>query len=413
MYYKQPSHIRKLVELVIMFGGLILLDRFVFAPELLYHPLQPFLLLLVLFAVRYGVYYGAAGFFIVLAYRMLSYMTGGGDIFLLFYDPNQSMPILLELISTILVGLFSSSFRERYDSQQFVKDELQEDNEEMRRTLEQLNRTQKTLKQKVLESDYSLQRIYQIGLALDHDRPELIRSEAMSLFAGMLKAERLALYHMDSSGRALRLSKQRGEKGSFPQSILLGEGNDPFSRAAQSGEITIRTVYDPPNSPGLTAPVVVDGNVVEILAVDDPDIETIRPHDLHILGLVLAWMGTRLSKAGKYMEREEQPKRHTGTSMYQMLYFEEIVQQEEEKNADGLHPYSVVTLNVPTGADFSVVELDLVLAPLVREVDRIGYDSTSGRLSILLPGTSSENAVLVEQRIWDTLGRKGVLHESS
>lgn len=144
----------------------------------------------ILFALRYGTIFGLISFGVLLLYKVVYTGFVGGDIFLLFYDTNSLLTLFYYFAITVIVGLFSTSFRERYEISQFRNEELKDENTYLKETVDLLNTSQTTLRQKLLQSEYSLNQLYELAVSLDLPHPELIRSETIRLLKKIFPRKR-------------------------------------------------------------------------------------------------------------------------------------------------------------------------------------------------------------------------------
>ncbi|WP_396128794.1 hypothetical protein [Exiguobacterium mexicanum] len=241
-----------------MFVLLIGIDLF-FNLGTIQNDLNLFYAAAILFALRYGTIFGLISFGILLLYKVLYTGLMGGDIFLLFYDTNSLLTLFYYFAITVIVGLFSTSFRERYEISQFRNEELKDENTYLKETVDLLNTSQTTLRQKLLQSEYSLNQLYELAVSLDLPHPELIRSETIRLLKKTFLASDVAIYHVDRSQKSMRLLIRQTEKKEFPQTIFLDEASSMFKRFFQVQETTLRQLDDEDTDPMLLAPIVVDG----------------------------------------------------------------------------------------------------------------------------------------------------------
>lgn len=395
------------MELLVAIIGLGLIDQW-FALEMTEWTLNPFVFAVLLFSLRYGLNIGLMSFLLTLGYYLIEASRSGGDLFLLFYDSNRFIEILFLLLLSVIGGLYGTSFKERYESLSDRNDELNDDNEEMKEVIELMEGSQKSMQERVLESEYTLKRIYQVGKALDQPTPDLIRNEAIQIISDLFKADEVAIYRVDSSRSAMRLSVRKGSKEVFPQTIFVDHESSMYRRLFANKTVTIRTVDDEDGSPVLVGPVVSNYEVREVLIINNLDFAKLTSYEIQILSLLLDWVSDRIDKSQAAVWKEEETQMFPGTRIYIKEAFDEkVAMQQQRKETYGVD-YSIVELPFEGFHDMSKVEAEIILRAYLRELDIIGFDESSQTFSFLLPGTEEEKATIVEKRIQKFLYEKGV-----
>lgn len=409
MFYRQNRFGIKLLETVGFLFVLIGADLY-WDQNLSQSVFQPFVILMLLIAIRYGLLFGLIAFSLYFGYTLFNYLAPGGDVLLLFYDVPFLLEWLFNLLVVLIAGLYSSSQRERYESLHYNLEEVKTDNVYLHDTVLLMETTQKTLRRKVLESDYSVQRLYSIALTLDKEYPELIRSETLSLMAELYQTNEVAVYHLDSSKKSLRLLSKRGKKNQFPQTILVDDTQKTLQRMLATKKMAFRQMEDPDDSPLLVAPIVMDGQISEVIVFHQFAIEKLTTYDIQVFETIVDWIGSRYKKAKKWMMKDEEEKMYQGSSVYKPIYFREKMLAEKSKLETDHIPYSVLEFDLKKTTGLTPYILEQMVLPYLREIDKLGFDEERQELFILLPGTEEEQgSEIVQERITTLLANKGVL----
>ncbi len=355
----------------------------------------------ILFALRYGTIFGLISFGVLLLYKVVYTGFVGGDIFLLFYDTNSLLTLFYYFAITVIVGLFSTSFRERYEISQFRNEELKDENTYLKETVDLLNTSQTTLRQKLLQSEYSLNQLYELAVSLDLPHPELIRSETIRLLKKYFLASDVAIYHVDRSQKSMRLLIRQAEKKEFPQTIFLDEASGMFKRFFQVQETTLRQLDDDDSDPMLLAPITIDGQTREVVVIKRLPLRKLTTDDLHVLNILFSWIGTRIENAQTLIRKEQHELLYPGTS------FANLVALQEQKKVHHGQPF--IVLEYALGYEpVSLESIEAIVHSYLREIDIVGYDREENKLMLLLPGTSEEHRQRIYDRIEGILIQKGV-----
>ncbi|MET3682898.1 K+-sensing histidine kinase KdpD [Alkalibacillus flavidus] len=406
MIYRQTSTIRKILEVLIVFIGLGVLDQY-FEMEMREWILNPFLLALLLFSLRYGLMIGLLGFLFTIVYYSVDTVWSGGDVFLLYYDNTLFTEIFFLLIIVVIGGLYGTSFKERYDTLSDKNAEIKEENEEIKDVLALMEDSQRSMQNQVLESEYTLKRIYEVGKALDQPTPDLVRNEAISVISDLFGAEEIAIYHMDSSRIAMRLKERKGPEEVFPQTVFINEDTLMYRRLLSNKTVTIRTIDDEDDAPLLAGPIMWGNEVQDILIINDLEFDRMTRYQIQILSLILDWLSNRIEKSHESVMKEEEMEMFPGTHIYYKDAFDEKVALQQQRKDDYDVDFSVIQLKFEGFHGMSKIEAEIILRTYLRELDIIGFDEKNQEFYFLLPGTHPEDVSIVEDRIRKALYEKG------
>lgn len=404
MIYTQHRTFIKWIEMIVTILLIGILD-YTFSLSLSDWAIDPLIFYILLFSLRYGLLGAFVSFALTSLYHFSFLLMEGSDLLLFLYDTNELAWILLHFFVALSAGVFSTSYRERYQSLHIRQEEVVDENEQLKQTIQQLQESQREMRKRVLDSTYTLSKIYEIGLKLDQDVTDLVRDHLIETFTHVFRARQLALYHVDASRRTLRLHVRSGEVERLPQTLFIDSEQGIFARMFQSQKPTIR-LADELEGPLLVAPICYEGAVKEVLIVHEIDILRLRSHEMNMMKLVLDWAGTRIEKADALEWMLVSDQLVEGTRMFRMDAFEQKVAQQVLRHEQYDQPYSTVTIPIE-GVDLSLIEIELILRQSMREIDVIGYDEDKRVLHFLLPGTPIESAERFKERIEHVFYVKG------
>lgn len=404
MIYTQHRNSIKWIEMIVSILIIGLLD-YMFSLSISKWTIDPLIFYILLFSLRYGLLGSFVSFLFTLGYHLLFLAVEGSDILLFLYDQQELMWIVFHFLVAVTAGMFSTSFQERYLSLRLRQEEVTEENTRLLETLEALRLAQDTMQKKLLDSNHTLTKIYQIGTDLDQSVADIVRDKLVSTFEQSFKAKHLAIYHVDASRRTLRLHVRFGDKEKLPQTLFIDPESNIYQRMFKQKAIAIRTA-DEFDVPLLIAPIQYDGKIQEVLVVQEIDFNRLTTYEMNVMQLILDWTGSRIEKAMLMEWNETRHELIEGTHIYQLHHFNEKIQYQEYRLQHYGQPYSTVQMPV-ADVPLSLIEMELILRQSMREIDLIGFDEETRTLHFLLPGTPEEYAQRFKERIRDVFLRKG------
>ncbi|MGX8176322.1 hypothetical protein ACWS7L_02395 [Exiguobacterium artemiae] len=404
MIYTQHRNSIKWIEMIVSILIIGLLD-YMFSLSISKWIIDPLIFYILLFSLRYGLLGSFVSFLFTLGYHLLFLAVEGSDILLFLYDQQELMWIVFHFLVAVTAGMFSTSFQERYLSLRLRQEEVTEENTRLLETLEALRLAQDTMQKKLLDSNHTLTKIYQIGTDLDQSVADIVRDKLVSTFEQSFKAKHLAIYHVDASRLTLRLHVRFGDKEKLPQTLFIDPESNIYQRMFKQKAIAIRTV-DEFDVPLLIAPIQYDGKIQEVLVVQEIDFNRLTTYEMNVMQLILDWTGSRIEKAMLMEWNETRHELIEGTHIYQLHHFNEKIQYQEYRLQHYGQPYSTVQMPV-ADVPLSLIEMELILRQSMREIDLIGFDEETRTLHFLLPGTPEEYAQRFKERIRDVFLRKG------
>lgn len=404
MIYTQHRTSIKWIEMIVTILLIGILD-YTFNLSVSEWAIDPLIFYILLFSLRYGLLGAFVSFTLTSLYHFSFLLMEGADLLLFLYDSKELAWILLHFFVALSAGIFSTSYRERYQSLHIRQEEVVDENAQLKQTVQKLQESQNEMRKRVLDSTYTLSKIYEVGLHLDQDVTGLVRDHLIGTFTRVFKARQIGLYHVDTSRRTLRLHVRSGDVDRLPQTLFIDSDAGMFQRMFQTKRPTLR-LADELEGPLLVAPVCYDGDVKEVLVVHEVDILRLRSHEMNMMKLVLDWAGTRIEKADALEWLLVSDQLVDGTRMFRMDAFEQKVEQQVLRHEQYGQPYSTVRLSVE-GVDLTLIEMELILRQSMREIDIIGYDEDEQMLHFLLPGTPVESAERFKERIEHVFYVKG------
>lgn len=404
MVYTQQRNSIKWIEMIVSILIIGIAD-YIFNFSIAEWLIDPLIFYILLFSLRYGLLGAFTSFTLTSLYHFTLLLFKGTDLLLFLYDSTELAWIILHFLVAIVAGMFSTSFQERYQSLKIRQEEVTDENRQLKETVRHLELSQVEMRKKVLNSDYTLSKIYEVGLGLDQDIPDIVRDQLVHTLEQSFYAKQIAIYHVDTSRRTLRLHVRSGDPEHLPQTLFIEAGQGLYERMFRTGQLSIRTA-DEMGVPLLVAPIRYDGAIQEVVVIQTVDFNRLRSYEMNMMQLVLDWAGTRIEKARAMEWMLAQHELVEGTRIYQIAGFEEKVKLQAARHEQYNQPYSTITLAVDH-VNLSLIEMELILRQSMREIDVIGYDAETETLHFLLPGTPQAYAERFKERMEQTFLVKG------
>lgn len=404
MIYTQQRNSIKWMEMILSILIIGIVD-YIFNLSISEWLIDPLIFYVLLFSLRYGLLGAFVSFALTSLYHFTILLSEGTDVLLFLYDSSELAWIILHFLVAIVAGTFSTSFQERYQSLKIRQEEVTDENRQLKETVRHLELSQVEMRKKVLDSDYTLSKIYEVGLGLDQDIPDIVRDQLVRTLEQSFYAKQIAIYHVDTSRRTLRLHVRSGDPEHLPQTLFIEAGQGLYERMFRTGRLSIRTA-DEMGVPLLVAPIRYDGAIQEVVVIQTVDFNRLRSYEMNMMQLVLDWAGTRIEKARAMEWMLAQHELVEGTRIYQIAGFEEKVKLQAARHEQYDQPYSTITLAVDH-VNLSLIEMELILRQSMREIDVIGYDAETETLHFLLPGTPQAYAERFKERMEQTFLVKG------
>ncbi|WP_369900568.1 nucleoside-diphosphate sugar epimerase [Bacillus manliponensis] len=396
MYYIQPNLIRKLVEPTIVFLVLALVSVFsnILTPLYEYFIL---LFILLLFASQYGIYIALFTFIESVIYIFFVGIYKSDDVLLYFFSLEHWLGAMFLLLVSLYAGGMSTSRKERYEDISMVNTELQNENTHLKEVVAQLNETRITLRSRVLESDNHLAKMFHMFKALNHTHPEIVLDEGMNILKTYFGAKKIAIYYVDENKQSLRI-KLRSELGkqTLPQSIFVNTTSRVIKDALTYDRPFFRTKDDFDDAPLLVGPVSFQEQIRYLVVLDEIEFSKVTSDQFELFVWYLRWMSDRLQNASSIWLATKEDRTLPNTNIYHASEFEHLLTIEKKRFETLAYPYAYFEVHLPNP---SLQKLNTILKKHLREIDILGYDSTTQKLMVLLPGTEERFLPQVKERV--------------
>lgn len=400
MYYKQSNRIIKYIEPIICLLLYGLVVHYFQLPSGIFHYLG-LVFIVMAFSVRYGLYPGLAVFFETVIYTLIDSGTLRTPVIVNFYTTSQWFQWLFLALVAIFCGLMSTSARKKYEDVFQNNTELNTENKELKTTVNLLNDTREKLKNKILESDSQLSKIFEIYKALNHDHPEIVLDESISVMKTYLNAAKIGIYYVGNKGQTLRLKLgSEPDPHSLPQTIFAEQAPDVIRTALTQKRAVFRSRRDPEDAPVLAGPIIFNEQIRYLVILGSIDFESVTSQNFELFVWMLKWISDRLEHATNLNLAELSKRRYTHTNILYAPEFNYLLELEEKRDQSLNYPHVFIEFYLE---ESELTEADRVLAGQLRDIDILGYDADKQLLLILLPGTDPKYKTAIEKRLLKAL----------
>ncbi len=292
-----------------------------------------------------------------------------------------------------------------YDTNSRKIQEMRDANVDVLHEYDELEKTYKKtilmyneLKEQIVGSEYSIFSLYDIASSLQTTNPEKVYTEAIGLLYKFIKARALSIYTIEN-GDYMRLKIRFGNKGQRVNSRKYTDS--PMYNKLMKTKRAVR--WNPEagsNAPVFSAPIVAEGVVIGIIDIEDIEFEFVTEYSFSIFQVISEWIAKALSQALE-IDKQFHLMGLDYSNMLQIPQFERQLEEEMVRKEKYGLPYCQASY------DLGFLDSDEVIPKLqktLRNVDYLCYDQTHNMARILLPATDEENYIIVEKRIFDSLG---------
>ncbi|NDL68711.1 NAD-dependent epimerase/dehydratase family protein [Anaerotalea alkaliphila] len=327
----------------------------------------------------------------VFAYLWLKVNLDDVAVANVFRDPSHILYMTMYFIVGVSVGYVMN--RMKFEKSMLLKD-LKEANEEMQFTNEMYERSieiKNSLQSTIENYEDSLGKIFSVVSKLDKAIPEQIFTEAASVYAGILKAENVHIYLLNSS-RHLRLAAVKGGHR-YHKSMLLEEFSFLPSVNVEKKVFVNKEMVD--EYPMVCAPIVQEGRTLAVVFLDDVAFRNLTHQFLNTLKVLSHMLSNTISRAAEYEKAIHDKKYHGNTFIMRAEWFDKLVKEKHKASADSEMPFYLIEFEAEKKTD---EEIYSIVSKIIRSTDFIG-EVGGGRFAVLLVDINEKDATTIEHRL--------------
>jgi len=317
----------------------------------------------------------------------------GNDLYLLLYDKDNWLPLLMYLLGGGFFGYHRDRSTEKIAS---VEQEMEQTSEEaklMQSMYNQVDADRSVLQEQVMRFRDSYGRIYAITQELDTLQPEQVFLSTLDVLEDIMQNNSVALYSCSGNSSFARLVVHSRAMSDLPKSMDLKEY--PLLKAMyDTGEMFANTRLEP-GYPAFCAPIRQDDATIAIIALWEVPFEQQTLYRQNLFSVVSGLVQSAMVRALHYFDSVQDmyiPNTHILTDEAFRATMG-VYSQMRKKRASTYLLLSVESED----AILTIEEYDRRIGRAIRSTDIAGK-LNNGRLYVLLPQAGLENLPQIEKR---------------
>ena len=375
---------------------------------------NPFWLVVVLIAVRYGALPGYfAGFMSALVYLTLAVLRGG----LAFLEGPLSMQVLLDPVLFLLVGAIIGEMRESnkraYKNLALKYGEVETSVQDLAQRYLASMELSRELERRIASQTSTVMTLYKAAKSLENLEMKTLSSSVLELTASFIEAEACALYLRHNGKFVLEESRPAHVDFDRPHeldttrgivSIVLGERRTATVRDlivdASPGEILGYNLL-------MAAPLLSEDNeVMGIITVEKMPFLRFTPTSVKLFALLSDWASSAFQRALRFQQTRDRNIEDERTGAYNYFYVLKRLSEEIERSRRYGLPLTLMALSIrdyeriPIGNSTRVLRmLSHTIRRHTRTWDVLGKHPIEGTFLLILLHTSADVAEVVAERL--------------
>ena len=359
--------------------------------------IQPLLIVVVMISLRYGNYIGVLSALIASFFYLYAYYSLGKDLYIFIIDFAHYKYLLMFFLSAVIFGRFKDNYDFKMESSEDKYNDLVDRYNELQSGYEKLKFIKEEFRKRIISSENSIVSLYEIASSLETLDSEEIYTGIIDILEKYLKATAVSIYTVGSNNKYLRLKLQSGQQTIVPASVLVSE-HQMYTKSLETGNVVkIQAENTGDESlPLMMGPIIRDGKVIAFVNIDKMEFEMVTDYSYNLFKVILDWINKALLQALQVEEIKREKNFYENTAVMTIESFNARLDEEKERREKFRLEFGLLEYD---SGELSPADINEKLAGILREIDVIGYDETSKKIKILLPGVNEENISVVRKRI--------------
>jgi len=333
---------------------------------------------------------------VVLSIGLLTYqeLSVGRDFISLTYDTDYFFHIAVYLFVGLVVGYTVQRMKESIRNKEREKRETEEKYAFLESIYNEVRDVKDELQYRILNSNDSYGKIYNITKELESLEPEVVFNSAVSVVKNIVNAPQVSIYRVNDYQSYLRLLASTGYKEEEIKKSLKVADYPYIQHIISTGEQFVNKDFDF-DAPLMAAPIYHNQQLAAIITVDGIPFESFSLYYQNLFNITSNLIQSALSKAFTFIEATERERVVENTHILKSTIFSEIVKSKHHIKELHNVPYILVKAVVN---QLTPEQVSNYISPLLRETDYLGI-TESGDIQILLSNTSLTDFEVVKERL--------------
>jgi UDP-glucose 4-epimerase len=241
----------------------------------------------ILMGTLHGAPFGTmAGMIACIGYAA-SWRESGRDLYLLLYNMDNWLPLLMYLLSGGLFGFLHDRTAETMTAIQIEKEQRVEETEFIETMLKRVDADRNSLQEQVVRYRDSYGRIYAITQELDTLQPEQVFLSTLGILEDVMQNKSVALYSCSSSSSFARMVVHSRELINLPKSIDMDK-MPQMRESINRGEMFANKQLIP-GYPTFCTPIMQNDHPIAVITLWEVPFEQQTLYHQNLLNVVSGW----------------------------------------------------------------------------------------------------------------------------
>lgn len=347
----------------------------------------------ILMGTLHGAPFGTmAGMIACIGYAA-SWRESGRDLYLLLYNMDNWLPLLMYLLSGGLFGFLHDRTAETMTAIQIEKEQRVEETEFIETMLKRVDADRNSLQEQVVRYRDSYGRIYAITQELDTLQPEQVFLSTLGILEDVMQNKSVALYSCSSSSSFARMVVHSRELINLPKSIDMDK-MPQMRESINRGEMFANKQLIP-GYPTFCTPIMQNDHPIAVITLWEVPFEQQTLYHQNLLNVVSGLVQSAMIRALYYFGTN--PEIYINdTHIMTAKAFRSTISVYSKMRRQRASSYLLLSINNTTD-NYSIRELDQRIGRAIRSTDIAGQ-LENGSIYVMLPQATLDNFPQIEKR---------------
>lgn len=330
--------------------------------------LQPFLIIVGIMALKYGVYISLETVLIASLFYIFAYCKSGNDIVVFFLDYQSYKFVLMFFFVALILGKFSDKYHKKMIELKENKKIIEEKYEKQKEKNVELININKRLKTRIINSRESILTLHEMIVSIFKMKIEEIFTQSLKILTQFLGADVVSIYLYNKERNILRARIKVGK--SKIENFFLVEKEKYFEDVIKNKKV-IEVKSERNNTPLYVAPILKNGEVLGVINIERLKYHNKEKYTFELLKIISEWIDNALIEAIEKEKIEKEKNRFRDTMIFNIEYFNYIfLEDKKRKKIFGANFIAMESEN----PGLTSKELNERIKGKIRDVDLVGMN---------------------------------------